>query len=1296
MQKTKKLLALVLSIALILSCCPVFLASAEETTQFTYASKLDAVVGNDIINHDYSAMTELPAEITGSASLSATAALDGEKTLTFANWWKGDGADATIEIGRENFAARITMVVDNVQTQRIGGTFSFSTVGKNENDVDTVASYIRIALPDRDAGAPFPGNVIYYNEGAEYQFTNVSGVTPFTTDSAIETLTLEIYSFNGVNYYCKEDGTLIGASAHKTGVTGATSIKLSGEYGLTYVTDLIVKELNVTLPEDLFENEKLPEVSGFATGEDIANFDFSKLQAGTTPEGWTFSSSSIGKGSSDTAGKNVLRLNNTSGVSRATFKLPKNNFAALITVGMDYAQTLSGQVKFGVNDANGNSAAYWSIGLPKRSAENWPKAGKSCIRNGSADSSFAYPATGDYAFSTTGYTTVDMIMYFYNGSFTFVWGDGRLVYSVDANPEADLEGELSLVLENDWAVAYIHSLRIVDIAPYTVPEPYYLVDTSGFIAGDKILDFDFSKFEAGSTPEGWTFSSSSIGKGSLDTAAKNVLRLSNTTGVCSAMLNVPAENFAAVMTFGVDHSQTLAGQLKFGTYGVVNGEDKLGSYWSIGLPKRSESNWPKAGKSCVYNNNWYYYPSEGDVTWEEDGYSTITMVMYVYEGMAYYYWPNGTLVKEITQGASLEGGAKIYLGNDWASAYVHDLKVYEIIPNSLKSDSASVLLENGAPNLNVNFSWDNSAEEIISSENFEFGAVVTVKDGSDAENTTIETENAEIWALEATNAGESVLKFANSSALAVENVDKYVNVRTFVKEGDKYYYGAPTTYNIAKLADILYRSVTSEDDKAVIEEFFKDSKNFYGKDSKKITFTVFSDFHYKQGMYVSSIADMNEIFDRANASGSSFVLSAGDMTNDMLGSPELVNAFKNNKYGLPAANVYGNHELESGGNSMAVVTPTLTNADAVWGTADGKMDVNIGYFYFDVDGFRVICTDTNYSWDPTNQIWEHSETASYGPPTGNTNVNALGPVQLAWLEEVLYDAGENNIPCIVMSHAALRTGWSELSADAAAAEEIFRKVNADYPGTVMMHIAGHAHDDIIEYEDDIVWFRANVTRNGYWKAAGTDHYGENDTFMMETYDVDGNFLGYEEKKLNTLTGGRNTHFFEEALSATVTIDSCGIITIDGMETPWLNGVEPDLTGIDPHIRPQISNYASFDCANGHVWADEYVIDGSVHYKECIHPECTITEKEEYGFYGEHEYVNGVCVCGKKDAGNIENGDINGDSSINAADLALLKKIIAGLTPVDDAEVANPNVDDIAGIPNAADLALLKKIIAGLA
>ena len=59
----------------------------------------------------------------------------------------------------------------------------------------------------------------------------------------------------------------------------------------------------------------------------------------------------------------------------------------------------------------------------------------------------------------------------------------------------------------------------------------------------------------------------------------------------------------------------------------------------------------------------------------------------------------------------------------------------------------------------------------------------------------------------------------------------------------------------------------------------------------------------------------------------------------------------------------------------------------------------------------------------------------------------------------------------------------------------------------------------------------------------------------------------------------------------------------------------------------------------------------------------------------------------------EVGDVDGNATVNAADLAVLKKVIAKLLSPE--EVANPDVDGEGDIPNAADLALLKKIVAGI-
>ncbi len=59
------------------------------------------------------------------------------------------------------------------------------------------------------------------------------------------------------------------------------------------------------------------------------------------------------------------------------------------------------------------------------------------------------------------------------------------------------------------------------------------------------------------------------------------------------------------------------------------------------------------------------------------------------------------------------------------------------------------------------------------------------------------------------------------------------------------------------------------------------------------------------------------------------------------------------------------------------------------------------------------------------------------------------------------------------------------------------------------------------------------------------------------------------------------------------------------------------------------------------------------------------------------------------------GDVDGNGTVNVADIATLKKVIVGLIPLDSEEVKYPDVNGDGGTPNAADLAELKKKIAGL-
>lgn len=114
--------------------------------------------------------------------------------------------------------------------------------------------------------------------------------------------------------------------------------------------------------------------------------------------------------------------------------------------------------------------------------------------------------------------------------------------------------------------------------------------------------------------------------------------------------------------------------------------------------------------------------------------------------------------------------------------------------------------------------------------------------------------------------------------------------------------------------------------------------------------------------------------------------------------------------------------------------------------------------------------------------------------------------------------------------------------------------------------------------------------------------------------------------------------------------------------------------------------ATYACGEDRAMYDDQYTVSDVDMSVAGTKTVTVTSKND------NKSVTFVITVGDNE---YEPGDVNDDGIVNAADLALLKKVIAGLVPVDDEEVKNVNVDDISGEPNAADLALLKKMIAGL-
>jgi len=466
----------------------------------------------------------------------------------------------------------------------------------------------------------------------------------------------------------------------------------------------------------------------------------------------------------------------------------------------------------------------------------------------------------------------------------------------------------------------------------------------------------------------------------------------------------------------------------------------------------------------------------------------------------------------------------------------------------------------------------------IGEENVEYGILFDTKEKLNGAELTVDTVNAARVVADELIGEDTLVYTAEIINLSATALDSYFVVRAYMIDGDTVYYSDVAEYCPAQLADNIYASTEVQDVMDRLSNVFADSEKFEGANAEIVTFSLFSDFHYEQGMYMSSVADLEEILKRGNDNNVDFALQLGDFCNDYIGSPEITNAYLNNSYNMSVYGIYGNHELESENNTMAVVTPLLTNRadNVVWGTADGKIaeDGSIAYYYFDKGGFRIVATDTNYSYNPTTGEWEHNPENSYGPASGNIKANALGPVQLAWLEDVLTDAANNGKKCIVLSHATFNTIWDLPSADAEAVIDIFDRVNNIKSGTVIMALNGHIHTNRSMVSNNVLFLDVNTVRNNYWVGSGFTHYFEEDghTFTYVQYDENGNVSNtIENAPLSkpTLSQGDNTWFSADPLSAIVKITSTGKIIVDGVQSSWIYDVVPE-DALD-YMQPEITD-----------------------------------------------------------------------------------------------------------------------------
>ena len=687
------------------------------------------------------------------------------------------------------------------------------------------------------------------------------------------------------------------------------------------------------------------------------------------------------------------------------------------------------------------------------------------------------------------------------------------------------------------------------------------------------------------TAFGWTGSGGSISPkvAELEGYGKVYQVASSNADGFTAMPQISANNYLYEAKVHVMRKGAFG--LMVNTYAPTN--EATGAFFTGIYPATTDNTkYVVKGKPSASTNYWEeaYNPAVGEV---------IDLQILCLEGKNYMF-AGGKLMAVANSRAGFGGVDHPGIYTCGGGVNVLEVKVTEILSANIDIAAARLGLGNNTAlmELDVSFSTAQSFFRDYMAGKFQdvkFGAAVLVA-GSDVSATLdTSTQGAQVqyFPMDALTVTADALKLTVSLPLSPATYERFYCIRPFVLADGSCVYSQGHAYVPVNLANSAWHNAPNEEVKAMIEQAFGSLPGFIaGKADKKVTFTLFSDFHYRAGMYPATIADLNAIMKRADDSNSAFVLSAGDFTNDAMNSPELFNAFLNYRTAegsiLPAYNIYGNHELEIG-NTMEFMTPLLTNDTAVfWGTADGSFDANIGYYCFEKEGFRIICLDTEYSFNPTTGQWEHNRSGSSGWPSGNTLGGSLGPAQLAWLEAVLMDAASKDIPCIVVAHDGFSgLGWATTSPDAETVRGLYAKANAANPGTVLMSINGHMHTNHQGWNDGVFYLDVNAVRNAWWQETKVAHYTDEHTYLYEEYDAEGNLVSTYERPLSELSMAQNTWFSADPLSCVVTVSADGTITVDGAQSDWAYGIAPGNTW--DGVMCEITSGTYWDCEHyGHI------------------------------------------------------------------------------------------------------------------
>lgn len=282
-------------------------------------------------------------------------------------------------------------------------------------------------------------------------------------------------------------------------------------------------------------------------------------------------------------------------------------------------------------------------------------------------------------------------------------------------------------------------------------------------------------------------------------------------------------------------------------------------------------------------------------------------------------------------------------------------------------------------------------------------------------------------------------------------------------------------------------------------------------------FLIFSDLHHMPGVFMGGTEEDLRFFqNRAQKTGCDFIIHAGDLAHgDLAVKQPFVDVYHDSP--IPAYHIMGNHDTDE---TTLKDTLRLYNMPAP-------------YYFFDQDGYRIICLNTSYLKDGDKYI--HYELQNY---YGNRdNRDYVPPEELKWLEKIIAASPH---PCVLISHASLERAPDGVR-NQHAVRSIIDRANKRKKHSVLLCINGHYHCDHLRILNDVCYLDLNSASYDWLP---NPHYH------------------YPEELCGKISLLSNTLVYNDPLCAVITLEGC-TIHIDGMDSTYLCGIDRSMTPNTP-------------------------------------------------------------------------------------------------------------------------------------